>query len=179
MRVDLNALQKIPVILRHDVPYRMFVLFIASLLVDVAIIPYSSGHLVAFTSKQIRQSDNRLEHAAVLCPRQSVRGDKGQVYRLARTALEPERLATRPKLFIILAINREQAFAELHFAEIDDAIITVNQQVYLYTRALSRGTAPCADSADDARNAQCPLQIVRMLETKSLKSQTRPCPVQR
>ena len=103
-------------------------------------------------SEQICESDDRLEHPAVLRLRKSHSGNKRQMHRFASAGLPQKRRAALTKSLVILAVNGERPIAELHLAKIDHAVIAVNQQIYLRPVALATSSTPCANSADNAQS---------------------------
>lgn len=76
------------------------------------------------------------------------------MYRFTGAGLPKKRRPPLSKPLVVFAIDGKRPLAELHLAEIDYAVVAINQEIDLCAIVIASFAAPCANSADNARRLQ-------------------------
>jgi hypothetical protein len=80
--------------------------------------------------------------------------DPQVLHRFTGAGLPKKRRPPLSKPLVVFAIDGKRPLAELHLAEIDYAVVAINQEIDLCAIAIASFAAPCANSADNARRLQ-------------------------
>ena len=124
--------------------------------------------------EEVSQDDDILEKSAVLVLSNAVGGNHGKMNSFLGCGCVDECLQLVLQIVMVFTVNCEEFACELDFAEIDDVVLAVDDEVDLRTFWGVSFELPGIAIADDSRNAKSFTNLVKMLYAYPLECETSP-----